>query len=194
VCILINNVGGYKSPQILHDFYLTNLGRPGGTFDAGTFYRIELNDVKTRASKDAMVPIQRPLGDHCPCELPTINPNFSLKKHRYVYSPAINDYKGFESEGICKTRIFNSLAKFDIETKEVIYFRPGINSVVGEGIFFPAPEGKLEDDGVVLTLVLFDDSPRSVLYILNARDMSTIATIEPDVVIPLGFHGLFKSN
>jgi len=63
--------------------------------------------------------------------------------------------------------------------------------VPGEPIFVPSPEAKAEDDGVVLSVVLDGKRTKSMLLVLNARDMTELARAEMEIPFPLGFHGAF---
>jgi torulene dioxygenase len=63
--------------------------------------------------------------------------------------------------------------------------------VPGEPIFVPSPNATEEDDGVVLSMVLDARSVKSMLIVLNAKDMNEIARPELDIVFPLGFYGVF---
>jgi carotenoid cleavage dioxygenase-like enzyme len=62
----------------------------------------------------------------------------------------------------------------------------------GEPIFVPNPQGREEDDGVVLSLVLDFAHSRSFLLILNAKTMTELARAETPHAIPVGLHGYWK--
>jgi torulene dioxygenase len=63
--------------------------------------------------------------------------------------------------------------------------------VPGEPIFVPDPNGTEEDDGVILSIVLIGELAKSILIVLNAKDMTELGRAEMETVFPLGFHGVF---
>ena len=67
-------------------------------------------------------------------------------------------------------------------------FAPGIP---GEPVMVPRPDSVSEDDGWILTVVYHGSEHRSALYILDARDLSTVCVAELPHHVPPGFHGTF---
>ncbi|MGK2878591.1 MAG: carotenoid oxygenase family protein [Solirubrobacterales bacterium] len=63
--------------------------------------------------------------------------------------------------------------------------------LVGEPVFVAAPNAKSEDDGVLLSLALDGRLGRSMLLVLDARDMTELARAEVSRAVPPGFHGNF---
>ena len=63
----------------------------------------------------------------------------------------------------------------------------------GEPVFVARPGGIEEDDGVLLTVVLDGEARRSMLVVLDARDMAELARAEMKTHFPYGFHGSFVS-
>lgn len=61
----------------------------------------------------------------------------------------------------------------------------------GEPIFVPHPEATSEDEGVLLTVGTAPDAAKSELRILDACTLQTMASVQVNVPIPLGFHGNF---
>jgi torulene dioxygenase len=120
-------------------------------------------------------------------ELPTMNPKFSSKKARYVYSTADRGHSS----------LWDSIAKTDLETKEVIYWEHK-NHMPGEAIFVPVPAddptGETEDAGVLLSVILDGDKGSSYLLCLDARDMKELGRAEVDVAVGMGFHGSHTSG
>lgn len=118
------------------------------------------------------------------CELPTINPQYATKRHRYVYGIADRGLSSF----------VDSLCKLDTKTGEAIYWGVPKHSP-GEAIFVPRPSTpgveSAEDDGVLLSVVL--DGPRGTSYLvcLDAKDLKEIARAEVESAVTIGFHGLF---
>ncbi|KAI0376874.1 torulene oxygenase [Hypomontagnella monticulosa] len=118
-------------------------------------------------------------------ELPTINPVYTTKKHRYVYSIANRGY----------STLFDSIVKTDLETRETLYWENPKGHTPGEAIFVPRPRssdgGDLdEDDGVLLSVVLDGLGKKSYLLCLDARTMKELGRAECDFAVGFGFHGL----
>ena len=112
-------------------------------------------------------------------ELPTINPLYVTKPHRYVYG--VTDR--------CSSTFFDGLAKFDTETRTSIFWQEKAQTA-GEAIFVRNPEGADEDDGVLLTVVLDGYKGKSYLLCLDARNMKEVGRAETNSVVGFGFHGL----
>ena len=53
----------------------------------------------------------------------------------------------------------------------------------------PRPDGKGEDDGVVLFVELDGVRGRSALVVIDANTFEEVARAEGDFVVPHGFHG-----
>ena len=61
----------------------------------------------------------------------------------------------------------------------------------GEPVFVARPGAEDEDDGVLLSVVLDSERETSYLLVLDARDLSEVATAEAPHHVPFGFHGQF---
>jgi torulene dioxygenase len=68
----------------------------------------------------------------------------------------------------------------------------------GEPVFIPRPSSNgvplsegAEDDGVLLSVVLDAESQKSMLVVLDAKDMKEEARAEMDTHFPFGFHGVW---
>ncbi|KAH0566058.1 hypothetical protein GP486_000551 [Trichoglossum hirsutum] len=111
-------------------------------------------------------------------ELPSINPKFITRAHRYIYGVAD---RGF-------TTFVDGLHKYDTETHDVLTWEShGQNP--GEPIFVPNPGGQGEDDGVLLSVVLDGHTGKSYLLVLSAKDMLEMGRAEMDFAVGFGFHG-----
>lgn len=114
-------------------------------------------------------------------ELPRINYRANnCRPYRHVYGV------GFSEAGP-----FSKLVKIDAETGESIAWSEA-GCFAGEPVFVEAPDGSAEDDGVVLSLVLDGEAGRSMLLVLDARDMSELARAEISAPVAPGFHGNFS--
>lgn len=61
----------------------------------------------------------------------------------------------------------------------------------GEPVFVPAPDGRSEDSGVVLSVVLDAAAGTSLLLILDAGSFAEVARAQVPHHIPFGFHGQY---
>ena len=113
-------------------------------------------------------------------ELPTLNPNYITRSHRYVY--CVTD-RG-------KSTFFDGLVKFDTQKGEPLYWQVHGQSP-GEAIFVPNPDGTEEDDGVLLTVVLDGFKGKSYLLCLDARSMTETGRASMESVVGYGFHGTY---
>ncbi|KAI0114431.1 beta,beta-carotene 9',10'-dioxygenase [Nemania sp. FL0031] len=124
-------------------------------------------------------------------ELPTINPSYSTRKHRYVYSLAT-----------CGASTLNDLiVKTDLVKGRTIFWNGPVGHTPGEAIFVPRPkqyrneggdvnEDDYEDDGVLLSVVLDGFGKTSYLLCLDAKTMKELGRAVCDWAIGHGFHGL----
>jgi torulene dioxygenase len=116
-------------------------------------------------------------------ELPTINPEYITKAHRYTY--------GISSEFPYK--IVGSLVKFDSLTRTSKKWTSE-GYLPGEPVFVGDPDGKKEDDGVLLSCVLDTVNAESYLVVLNARTMEEQCRALVGGVVTMGFHGMWDDK
>jgi torulene dioxygenase len=112
-----------------------------------------------------------------------MNPAYQTRRHRYSYRYA-NRFKSSFMDGIVK---FNNVTQTSIFWEEE-------GHTPGEAIFVADPEGKKEDDGVLLTVVLDGFSERSYLLVLSAKDLSEVGRAEMAGLMSFGFHGAWKAG
>jgi torulene dioxygenase len=111
-------------------------------------------------------------------ELPTINPAYHTKAHRYIYGVADRRQSSFH----------DTLVKMDTETQTcTAWSTPG--HTPGEPIFVADPAREGEDDGVVLSVVLDGASERSYLLVLDAKSWVEVGRAEVPGAVGFGFHG-----
>ncbi|KAI9875116.1 MAG: hypothetical protein M1830_008861 [Pleopsidium flavum] len=111
-------------------------------------------------------------------ELPTFNPDYITKRHRYVYGVADRGSSTF----------VDGLVKYDMDTKTPMFWEQHGHSA-GEAIFVPNPEGKNEDDGMLLSVVLDGHAGKSYLLCLDARTMKEMGRAAVECAVGFGFHG-----
>ncbi|KAE8355624.1 carotenoid oxygenase [Aspergillus coremiiformis] len=111
-------------------------------------------------------------------ELPTMNPKFTTKKHRYTYAVTARGESTF----------IDGIIKFDSETKETQLWTHHAQSP-GEPIFVPQPEGLAEDDGILLSVVLDGYTGKSYLLCLDAHNLKELGRAQVNGPVGFGFHG-----
>lgn len=85
---------------------------------------------------------------------------------------------------------FDSTLRIDIASGAQRAWRRG-DAVQLEPVFLPRPGGEAEDDGVLLVPTLADDDAATVLAVVDASTMESLATMTMPQVIPFGFHANF---
>ncbi|KAJ9156367.1 Carotenoid cleavage dioxygenase 1 [Pleurostoma richardsiae] len=113
-------------------------------------------------------------------ELPTINPAYHTRRHRYVYS--------LPNRGL--STVVDTLVKTDTLTREAIIWDNPRGHTPGEPIFVARPGAVDEDDGVLLSVVLDGLAQTSYLLCLDARDMTELGRAEVPFAVSMGFHGV----
>lgn len=113
-------------------------------------------------------------------ELPTINPNYHTRPHRYVYS--------LPQTG--RSTFLDALVKTDTVTRDVLKWDNAAGHTPGEAIFVPRPGGVDEDDGVLLSVVLDGHAEKSYLVCLDARTMQEMGRAEMEFAVGFGLHGM----
>jgi torulene dioxygenase len=185
----------YKSTDILHRLYYENLVStgPGASKYASDEVRMKVNadfaryhlakvptNMSTSHKKrhpgkaEVMFKLPNPLAG----ELPTINPAFSTKKARYVYSLVDRGYSSW----------VDAIAKTDLETRQTTYWSEKKHTA-GEPIFVADNTREGEDAGYILSVILNGDKGTSYLLCLDAKSMTEVGRAECEVPVGLGFHG-----
>jgi torulene dioxygenase len=116
-------------------------------------------------------------------ELPTINPAYLTRRHRYTYGCADR----------LKSSFMDGVVKFDNLTQTSVFWEQE-GHTPGECIFVADPAGSEEDDGVLLTVVLDGFVERSYLLVLRAKDLTEVGRAEVPGPVAFGFHGAFKGS
>ncbi len=111
-------------------------------------------------------------------ELPTLNFKKLTRPYRYIYGVADTGASTF----------FDSISKYDTHTHEHLSWQYH-GQTPGESIFVADPEGKEEDDGVLLSVVLDGTQGKSYLLVLDARTLQEVGRASMESVVAFGFHG-----
>lgn len=139
-------------------------------------------NVKNSASSTAERVLYIP-GPHCG-ELPTINPAYATRRHRYVYGAS---FRGLST-------LMDSLCKTDTLTGEALIWAPPTGHTPGEPIFVGRPSGdgeaRDEDDGVLLSVIVDGTAQSSYLVCLDAKTMKETGRAECEFAVGVGFHGV----
>lgn len=163
----------FDDPSIVENLYLSEVRKGEYPTESNPYlHRYKLTPGSERAEEWRV--------SEEPIELARINYRANNSKpYRHVYGVGMG-------EGVP----FDRLVKIDAETGgSIVWSEP--DQLCGEPVFVSAPDAQAEDDGVVLSLVLDGEAQRSMLLILDARDMSELARAEISRPVPPGFHGNF---
>lgn len=171
------------------DIHVTNQQRIRNCLPRLARYRLRVVANKRReaprANLEKVFEIKAPHAG----ELPTINPSYATRKHRYVYSLATHGY----------STMHDIIVKTDLLTRHTMSWRGPAGHTPGEAIFVPRPkqlgDGGVEaeedeDDGVLLSVVLDGFGKTSYLVCLDAKTMKELGRAVCDWAIGHGFHGL----
>ncbi len=122
-----------------------------------------------------------------PSEFPRINEQYLGRKMRYGYTSKIAN---------SPLPLFDGIIKHDFNSGEqqIHQFEPGYYA--GEAVFVPDPQGKIEDQGWLVTFVYDENTNSSSLVILNAQDIlgQPVAKVILPQRVPYGFHGIWLSR
>ena len=111
-------------------------------------------------------------------ELPTFNPLYATHPSRYIYGVCDRGHSSF----------LDGLIKYDTQTNTSVARVIHAQSP-GEPIFLADPEGREEDDGICLSVVLDGSKGKSYLLVLDAKSFEELGRAEMESVVPFGFHG-----
>jgi torulene dioxygenase len=188
---IIADLIAYENLDCIKRFYLENLASnaPNAKAYSDPIYstcRPELRrfclpnitDVKTISKTPKTLTIFTEAKPDSP-ELPTFNPAFKSRKHRFVY--------GVTDTG--KASFFDGLIKYDVQKRTHMRWSV-FGHTAGEPIFVADPGRPDEEDaGVLLVVVLDGLESTSYLLVLDAKDLTEVARADVGRVVGFGFHG-----
>ncbi|KAI5778831.1 carotenoid oxygenase [Geopyxis carbonaria] len=176
---VVAEVAAYPSRAVVSSFYLHRLRGPA-TEPAETRltrFRIPVSGgaggrvTRVSQAEAAVSP-----------ELPTINPRYATREHRYTY--------GVLNRG--RSSLFDGLVKVDARGEAKVWERWG--QTPGEGVFISSDDEEAEEDEGVLVSLVLDGRPGrggSYLLFLDARTMEEVARAGVGgLKVGLGFHGV----
>ena len=179
----------YHDSSIMSQFYLHNFRSqrvPGEQqFDVPEVRRYEL-PLEGLGDVEAGKPLQKGADGldftllYTGMELPRFNySEKNGKPYKFVYGV------GGEEDAL-----FGLLVKLNVETKEFVTWKePG--GFVSEPVFVKAPDGKEEDDGVVLSCVINIPDQTTSLLVLDAKEFKELGQAVVKGITPMAFHGMY---
>ena len=86
---------------------------------------------------------------------------------------------------------FRKLIKLNVETRKFVEWQES-GAYPSEPVFVKAPDGKAEDDGVILSCVINPTDQTTSLVVLDAKELTELGRGVIQGVTPANFHGLFQ--
>ncbi|ERN43131.1 lignostilbene-alpha,beta-dioxygenase [Rubidibacter lacunae KORDI 51-2] len=115
------------------------------------------------------------------CEFPCVHPQHVGRPYRYLFLAAADRPTG--------TAPLQAILKYDWETGETCLWSAAPRGYTGEPVFVPMPDATEEDAGWLLVLTYDASAHRSVVVVLDARDLSVVTDLRLKYHIPFGLHG-----
>ncbi|EJD55146.1 carotenoid oxygenase [Auricularia subglabra TFB-10046 SS5] len=172
----------------LENLYVDNIRNPAAdkSIEAGRLRRFVLRDVSSKeATRDAEIAFTG--SQENGIELATIHPGLQHKPYRYGY--------GVNKQVPGSRAFFDRIIKFDVSRPDGPHiFWAESAFTPSEPVFIPRPGSAEEDDGVVLSVVLDGPNARSMLVVLDAKDLSETARATMELPSAFGLHGIFTSH
>jgi carotenoid cleavage dioxygenase-like enzyme len=164
----------YPDAAVLRDLYLDRL-RTGGVTAKGalTRFRIPLGPQPVTRVKLSDAPVEMPRFD---------DRRRAGLAHRYVYAV-----------GQARHGFMDRITKCDVATRAAAHWSEE-GCYPGEPIFVAAPDGRGEDEGAILSVVLDTRRGRSFLLVLDAATLEERARAYAPHTIPFDFHGAYFAH
>ncbi|KAF1844264.1 beta,beta-carotene 9',10'-dioxygenase [Cucurbitaria berberidis CBS 394.84] len=190
---IITELSMFENTDVIHRFYYDNLvssianpeymgKKRTSCLPMQTQFRLPRVNVSVSTGNPRPAEIVFQADKMISMELPTINPSYLTHRHRYSYGCADR----------LKSSFMDGIVKFDNLTQKSIFWEVE-GHTPGEPIFVADPEGKAEDDGVLLTVVLDGYVERSYLLALDASSLKEVGRAEMAGPMAFGFHGAYKA-
>ncbi|XP_045768128.1 carotenoid isomerooxygenase-like [Maniola jurtina] len=174
----------YKDGKLIDAMYLDAVQTRESNPDYGKWIQSRPKRITIPLDAPPMTKVKATLIGDVGIEVPRINYEFNGRPYKYCYgigSDIDTEYKG----GI--------LVKVNAETRNsTVWHEP--HTYPSEPIFIPHPDAKEEDDGVVLSAVLWGkDDHKVTLLVLNAKNFEEIARVDfvTPSQAPRCFHGWY---
>ena len=88
-------------------------------------------------------------------------------------------------------KAFEKLVKLNVETKEFVTWEES-GGFASEPVFVKSPDGKAEDDGIVLSCVINVIDQTTSLLVLDAKEFKELGRAVVPGITPATFHGVFQ--
>lgn len=180
----------YDDASIVEHLYLDKLRSPslGQPHAEVRRHLIQLNNPNEEVKYEVLFPIS--------FELPRINYEMKNgKDYRFAYGVGRSSPNAF----------FDRLIKIDIQSREtIIWEEKGCHP--SEPVFVASPakqkeridneelEERIEDDGVVLSVVLNVEDQSSFLLVLDGQTFTEVARVNVNHQLPVALHGSFYGS
>ena len=93
--------------------------------------------------------------------------------------------------GTSADQFFERLVKLNVETKEFVTWEES-GWFPSEPVFVKAPDGKAEDDGIVLSCVINAIDQTTSLLVLDAKEFKELGRAVVQGITPATLHGMFQ--
>jgi carotenoid cleavage dioxygenase len=124
-------------------------------------------------------------------EFPRADERLAGRPHRYGYTvgtAALGDLGGIDRT------VAPPLRKHDVVAGTTTELHLGPGRVPSEVVFVPASEGAGEDEGWLVGYAYDAGRDASDLVVIDAADLTEVATVHLPVRVPYGFHGNFVAD
>ncbi|KAF2120287.1 beta carotene dioxygenase [Lophiotrema nucula] len=189
---IITELSMYDNLDCVHRFFYDNITSSGqgvagykkreSCLPSQAQFRLSSVNAITSPTKRLPAELLFKVDKFISMELPTINPTYLTRRHRYSYGTADR----------LKSSFMDGIVKFDNKTQQSVIWNVE-GHTPGEPIFVADPDGFEEDDGVLLTVVLDGYAEKSYLLVLDAKDLSEKGRAEMAGPMAFGFHGSHKA-
>lgn len=160
----------YNNSNCIQNFYLKNISNMTG-FIGGNLRKFHINLNTGILSWEEF--------NEFKLEMPQINTGFKGVKYNFIYSMGNMEY----DDKISLVKMNRN------DGSTLLWNEPG--HFPSEPIFIANPDGKKEDDGILLSIVLNEYIGLSYLLILDANTMDTMGKAYLNMSLPLSCHGFF---
>ena len=169
---IILDIAAYGDSTIIDSLFMNRIFANNHLLPRPNFIRFKLDLNNNIATQQRII--------EAPIELPRINYKYNARDYNFAYGTSFNKDGDF----------LNQLIKVDIKNKKTSRWHRG-GFYPSEPVFVPSPEGKKEDDGVILSVALDSKQKKSSLIVLDAKNFKEIGRALLSHFIPFGFHGNF---
>ncbi|XP_076439754.1 carotenoid isomerooxygenase-like [Babylonia areolata] len=181
---MVMDICAYDNPSFVNTLLLTTLRDPARRNEINyqgliIRYEVDLNQMKVKR-----VPLNTPTPAYiATMDMPTINENYRSQKYCFTYGVVPKtDNATLNRAAIVKRDVCGNGG-------DRTWIVPGHFPV--EPVFVPNPEGKEEDDGVVLVAMLEGAVKKSYMAVLDAKSLNVMSTAYLPTVVPYNLHGRF---